>query len=102
MGLQSKVAPHAGAGAAPHAWVTWSTVDQMHAHVPHHQVQEAATLDLTGQRGASATTLDLTGERGASAGTPQPAGPAAGAPGYNPPGRRLAGPAVAQGVARPD
>ena len=87
---QSKVAPHAWAGAAPHARVTCSSMDQMHgcAQVPHRQVQKAATLDLTG-------------ERGASAGAPQPAGPAAGAPG-NPPGRQLAGPAVAQGVARPD
>ena len=83
-----------GSRAAP-----WT---QMHAQVPHHQVQEAATLDLTGQRGASAATLDLTDEKGASAGLPQPAGPAAGTLGYNPPGRRLAGPAVAQGVARPD
>ena len=51
------------------------------------------------QKGSSAATLALTGERGASAGTPQPAGPAAGAPGRNPPGRQQAGPAVAQGLA---
>ena len=59
------------------------------SQLPHHQVQEAATLDLTGGRGASAVT-------------PQLAGPAAGAPGRNPPGRQLAGLAVAQGTAHPD